>query len=124
MDGFERVILHLDEDGPASMTASALGAPMAASSVRGSGGSTSRSALRRGIGVELSGGLRSGLELRGFRPRGLRTIRDLSLYRSGSTSRLLIGLSGGGCFRMKALAWQSGAAGAAADEQLIIDVRG
>jgi hypothetical protein len=97
---------------------------MAASGVRGAGGSTLRAAVRRGIGVELSGGIRSGLELRGFRPKGLRTIRDLSLYRDGSRSRLLIGLASGGCFRMKALPWQAGSAGATADRQLIIDVKG
>jgi hypothetical protein len=123
MDGFERVILHLDLDGPASMAATAFGAPMALSRVRGSGGALSRSAVRQGVGVELSGGIRSGLELRGYRPQGLRMIRDLSLYRAGRTSRLLIGLASEACFRMKAPAWQEGTSGAGATAQLIIDVR-
>lgn len=123
MGGYERIVLHLDQDGPASLTATAFGAPVASSSVRGSAQAATRPAVRRGIGVELSGGIRSGLELRGFRPQGLRTIRDLSLYRAGSTSRLFITVASDGCFRMRAPAWHAGASGGGATGQLIIDIR-
>ena len=79
--------------------------------------------MRRGIGIELAGGIRSGLELRAYRPQGLRTIRELSIYRSGPESRVLISVASDGCFRMRAPAWQQGASAGGAAAQLIVDVR-
>jgi hypothetical protein len=123
MGGHERIVLHLEQDGPASVTATAFGASMASSSVRGSSQARTRPAVRHGIGIELAGGIRSGLELRAYRPQGLRTIRELSIYRSGSASRVLVSVASDGCFRLRAPAWQQGASVGGANAQLIIDVR-
>jgi hypothetical protein len=122
MGGYERIVLHLDQDGSASSAATALGASIASSSTQGSSRSRARAAVRRGVGIELSGGIRAGLELRGYRPQGLRAIRDVSIQRDGPASRVFISVSSDGCFRMRAPAWQRGrSAGAAAE--LIVDVR-
>jgi hypothetical protein len=123
MGGHERILLHLDEDGPASATATVFGTAMASSGVQGSARARSRPAVRHGIGLELAGGLRSGLELRRFRPQGLRTIRELSIQRDGAVARVLITVASDGCFRLRAPAWQPGRSGTADDGQLIIDVR-
>jgi hypothetical protein len=122
MDGYERVILHLGRQGGGATT-SVTGEAFVSSAIRSFAPLSARPGSgRTTIGLELSGGLSSRLELRAFRPQGLRTIRGLSIVRAGSADRVLISVASDGCFRMRAPAWQQdGSAGTAA--QLIVDVR-
>jgi hypothetical protein len=123
MHGYERVILHLDREGSGSSGASAAGEVVANSAIRSFAPMAARpGAGRTTIGIELTGGIRSGLDLRSFRPQGLQTIRELSIYRAGPKARLLISVASDGCFRMRAPAWHPASA-AGATGQLIVDVR-
>jgi hypothetical protein len=124
MNGYERVILHLDREGGSGSRASAAGEAFATSAIRSFAPMAARpGAGRTTIGIELAGGIRSGLDLRAFRPQGLQTIRELSIYRAGPEARVLISVASDGCFRMRAPAWQGGAASPATSAQLVVDVR-
>jgi hypothetical protein len=124
MRGFERVVLHLDRQGPGRAGATAFGQALATSAVQAFAPAAARpSSGRTTIGIELGGGIRSGLDLRGYRPSGLQTVRELSIYRTGSEARVLISVASDGCFRMRVPAWQSGASAGATTAQLIVDVR-
>jgi hypothetical protein len=123
MGAYERVVLHLDRQGPGGAAATASGKAFATSAVEAFAPAAARpTSGRMTIGIELGGGIRGGLELRRFRPQGLQTIRELSIYRSGPESRVLISVASDGCFRMRAPAWGS-RSGDATTAQLIVDVR-
>lgn len=120
MGGYERVILHLDREGATGSTGTVSGEAFETASIRSHAPAAARPGSgRKTIGIDLGTGIRSGLDLRAFRPKGLQSIRELSIFRGGPASRVLISVASDGCFRMRAPASQAGATTA----QLIVDVQ-
>jgi hypothetical protein len=109
--GFERVVLHLERAGigsgePASITAEA----------RPSNGRTT-------IALQLDDGFTGNLGLRGYRPSGLATITELSVFPRGRDGRnVLISTTSNGCFRVRVPAW-SDPSGSVRRGDIIIDLK-
>jgi len=58
------------------------------------------------LNLHLADGVKSTLGLRGYRPRGMDTLKEFSAYRAGNgSSKLLLSVAGDGCFRLRALIW-------------------
>lgn len=124
-NGYERVILQLDRIGsgsgePASLSAEAFPRTKVAQEVPG----VRRPSLgRTAIALQFSFGVKTDLTLRGYRPSGLTTIKELSAYPAGPRgSRVLVSTTtDDGCFRLRAPAW-SGSSGAQ-KAQIVLDVK-
>lgn len=106
--GFERVVLHLEQAGagfaqPVSVTAEAVPTTGVRSLLRGV---STPSSGRTTIGLRLSDGFGGNLALRGYRPGGLATIKEFSVYPSGRDGKnVLISAESDGCFRLGVPAW-------------------
>jgi hypothetical protein len=107
-DGFERVVLHLERTSggsapPASITAEAVPSTKVRTLVPGvfkpSSGKTT-------IALQLADGFGGNLALRGYRPNGLETIKEFSVYPAGRDGKtVLISTLSDGCMRVRAIAW-------------------
>ncbi len=123
--GFERVVLHLERAGsgsgdPASITAEAMPTARVRSEVPGvvrpSNGRTT-------IALQLGDGFTGNLGLRGYRPSGLATITEFSVYPQGRDGRnVLISTTSNGCFRVRVPAW-SDPSGSVRRGDVIIDLK-
>ena len=105
---YERLVLHLkrigpDSGGPASVTAEAF----ATSEIREHvPGAARPRAGKTTLSLHLADGVRATLGLRGYRPKGLDTLKEFSAYSAGgNSSKLLISVAGDGCFRLRAPVW-------------------
>jgi hypothetical protein len=107
-EGYERVILYLDRLGfgagdPASLTVEAFPTERVSRLVPGV---RPPAAGRSTVVVHLADGFRNNLGLRGYRPSGLRTIKEFSVFPAGrSSARVLISTTADGCFRVRVPAW-------------------
>jgi len=107
-NGYERVVLHLkrlgpDGGAPASVTAEVFPTSEIREHVPGAG---RPAAGQTTVSLHLVNGVRGTLGLRGYRPRGLDTLREFSAYQTtGNSSKLLISVGGEGCFRVRAPVW-------------------
>jgi hypothetical protein len=106
--GYERVVLHIDRLGPgsgapASMTAQAL----PTSKVRGTiPGVRTPSSGQTTFSLHLAGPIEGNLGVRGYRPNGLRMLKEFSVYpAAGGSSRVLVSAASGECFRVRVPAW-------------------
>jgi hypothetical protein len=109
-DGSERVVLSMERAGPdrgspASVTAETFDADTLRERFPNvappSGG-------RNAIVLNLADGVRSPLSLRGYRPKGLDTLMEFSVFQSpNGSSKLVVGVAGEGCFRLRVPAWNS-----------------
>ena len=122
--GYERVILRLNRFGsgsgaPASLTAETVPTARVARSVPGVG----RPALgRTTVVLQFEDGVKSDVNLRGYRPAGLRSIREFSAYPAGSgASRVLISSTSDGCFRVRTPDWRR--AKGSNQAQIVIDIK-
>ena len=107
-DGFDRVVFHLDRadrgsGDPANITADSIGSWKIKENVPGA----DRPGLgRRSVTLQLDDGFAGSLALRGYRPAGLATIKEFSVYPAGRDGRVAV-ISGDtdGCFRVRAPGW-------------------
>ena len=123
--GFERVVLHLERAGqgagdPASVTAQAVASTRVRNILPGvnkpSSGKTT-------IGLRLDDGFAGNLALRSYRPSGLATIQEFSVYPSGRDGRnVLISTASDGCFRVRVPAWND-ASNSVRRAEIHIDVK-
>jgi hypothetical protein len=122
---YERVLLHLERAGPdigapPSVTAEAFATSrirdyVARAARPGSGRTT--------VGIHLANGIKGTLGLRGYRPRGMQTLREFSAYpAAGGSTKMLITVAGDGCFRLRAPAWNDDAANSQTG-QIYLDIR-
>ena len=124
-NGYERVILRLkrigrDTGAPASVTAEAFPSSKVRAHVRGA---ARPKAGETTLSLHLADGIRGTLGLRGYRPRGLNTLKEFSAYRTGAnSSKLLISVAGNGCFRLRAPALR-GAASNTGTGQVWLDIK-
>lgn len=108
---YERLVLHLkrigpDSGGPASITAEAF--PTSEIREHVPGASRPR-AGKTTLSLHLADGVRGTLGLRGYRPKGLVTLKEFSAYPAGgNSSKLLVSVAGDGCFRLRAPIWSGG----------------
>ena len=123
-NGYERVILRLNRFGsgtgaPASLTAETVPTARVARSVPGVG----RPSLgRTTVVLQFEDGVKTDVNLRGYRPGGLRTIKEFSAYPAGSgASRVLISSTSDGCFRVRTPDWRR--AKGSNEAQIIIDIK-
>ncbi len=106
--GYERVVLHMNRLGPG------LGAPStvtakayATSKVRRSVPGVRRpSAGQTTVSLHLSAGIEGNLDVRGYRPSGLQTLKEFSVYPAGRGARqVLVSATAEECFRLRVPAW-------------------
>ena len=125
-NGYERVVLHIQRTGPgggalAAVTAQAFDTStvqryVAGASRPGSGGTT--------VGVHLVDGIASAIGLRRYRPQGMRTVKEFSVYPAARrSSKVLVSSNGDGCFRLKVPAWGSADSATSQKAQILLDVR-
>ena len=123
-NGYERVILHLNRFGsgsgaPASLTAETVPISRVARSVPGVG---KPSLGRTTVVLQFQDGVKTDVNLRGYRPGGLRSIKEFSAYPAGSgASRVLISSASDGCFRVRTPDWRRSKGSNQA--QIIIDIK-
>jgi hypothetical protein len=123
-NGFERVVLTMERAGPdkgspASVTAETYDNatlrerfPNVAAPAGG----------RNAILLNLTDGVRSPLDLRGYRPRGLETLKEFSVFQSpNGSSKLVVGVAGEGCFRLRVPVWNGD--GSPGVRQIQLDVK-
>lgn len=119
--GYERIILHLDRAGldrgdPPTVTAEVMPAAKVARRFP--------SLRRPGVGrsavvLDLQDGIKATLGLRGYRPRGLATLKEFSAFGlPDGSSRLFISTASDGCFRLRIPSWTDGARNGTAQIQL------
>lgn len=111
--GFERVLLHMERIGPGSGEPPSVTARiLAGREVRRLQPRAPRpSARQTTVSLLLADGIRGNLGLRGYRPSGLRELREFSVYPSaGGASRVLVAAAPGACFRLRVPAWDRGGA--------------
>jgi len=123
-NGYERVILRLNRFGsgsgaPASLTAETVPTARVARSVPGVG----RPSLgRTTVVLQFEDGVKTDVNLRAYRPGGLRSIKEFSAYPAGSgASRVLISSTSDGCFRVRTPDWRR--AKGSNQAQIIIDIK-
>ena len=122
--GFERVALTMkpagpDKGSPASVTAETYDNatlrerfPNVAAPAGG----------RNAILLNLTDGVWSPLDLRGYRPRGLETLKEFSVFQSpNGSSKLVVGVAGEGCFRLRVPVWNRD--GSSGVRQIQLDVK-
>jgi hypothetical protein len=106
--GYERVVLHLDRIGPgtgapASITAEAFANSRLRAAVPGVRRPSSGLAT---VSLHLADGFKGNLGLRGYRPGGLRNLKEFSVYPAGrDSSRVLVSAANADCFRLRVPAW-------------------
>ena len=121
-DGFERVVLHVDRFGngsgePASVAAEAFPTSRVAREVQGV---RQPFAGRTTVALQFQDGLKTDVTLRGYKPAGMRTVKEFSAYPAGrSASRVLISAASDGCFKVRVPAWD----GTAQKGQIFIDIK-
>jgi hypothetical protein len=123
-NGYERVILRLNRFGSGSGSPASLSAESFATArvQREVTGVRQPSAGRTTLALEFADGVKTDVSLRGYRPSGLRSIKEFSAYPAGrGGSRVLISSAGSGCFRVRTPAWSG--AGGTAQGQIIIDIK-
>jgi hypothetical protein len=124
-NGYERVVLQLQRIGPGSGQPASLSAEAYPRTkvTRHVPGVRQPSLGRTAIALQFSDGVKTDLNLRGYRPSGLATIKELSAYPAGPRgSRVLISTTtDDGCFRVRTPAWTGSSR--TQKGQIVIDVK-
>ncbi len=123
--GYERAVLHIDRLGPGTgdnptVTAEAFATSRVRDAIPGvrrpSVGQTTVSLL-------LADGIEGNLGLRGYRPSGLRSLKEFSVYPAArGSSRVLISVPAGKCFRLRVPAWTAGGPNTR-QAQILLDIK-
>ena len=122
--GYERVVLHIDRLGPGTgenptVTAEAF----ATSRVRDAIGVRTPSLGQTTVSLHLAGGIEGNLGLRGYRPSGLRSLREFSVYPAArGSSRVLISVPADKCFRLRVPAWTASGPNTR-QAQILLDIK-
>ena len=121
----ERLVLHLKRTGPdtggaASVTANVFPTSDIREHVAGAGRPRTG---KNTLSLHLADGVKGTLGLRGYRPKGLSTLKEFSGYRaSGNSSKLVVSVASDGCYRLRAPVW-SGSSRNSRSGQIWLDVK-
>ena len=108
--GYERVVLNLKRLGPGRGEVAALTAEsMSTAKVRGAIPGVARPSLgQTTVSLHLTGDIAGNLGVRAYRPKGLRLLKEFSVYpAAGGSSRVLISAASDQCFRVRVPDWSA-----------------
>jgi len=123
--GYERVVLNLKRLGPGRGDVAALTAEsMSTAKVRAAIPGVARPSLgQTTVSLHLTGDIAGNLGVRAYRPKGLRLLKEFSVYpAAGGSSRVLISAASDQCFRVRVPDWSAKGPNTR-DAKVYIDIR-